>query len=247
MIDARALHKRTIEGQAEIGRRLIAFRDRIERGHFLKWIEAEFSKSTAYCLINMAENLAAELPTVGSLPPTVIYQLAAPTTPLAARADIINRLKAGEQIPPEAIVEGVREAREADRKAKAEAKLTAEARKKRHQKEKRQRRSAAQREAEYEQRQQERAQEEQSDARAVAEAVVLLRKHIPEEEIDHLAELFDRRASWVVDVLKGKLPSYLSRHASSILEPLLLPTSTEEGALARSGGGLVPLQKRAVS
>src|SRR5687767_13549424 len=71
--DARALHQRTVEGLAEIGRRLNAIRDRLGHGQFLKWVEVEFgSKSSAYRAIDVASTLADELPTVGSLPLTVI-------------------------------------------------------------------------------------------------------------------------------------------------------------------------------
>ena len=135
----RAFEARTVEGLAEIGRRLIRVRDRVERGKFLRWVEAEFpnAKSTAYRMMDVAENLASdELPTMGSLPPTTIYQLAAPGTPAPLRQGIIARLKSGERIPPPQIKHMVREARKADRKAKEEARLSPKEKKKRGEREK---------------------------------------------------------------------------------------------------------------
>ena len=61
--DARALYQRTVEGQAKIGRRLNAIRDRLDHGQFLKWVEVEFgSKSSAYRAINVASTLPMNFP-----------------------------------------------------------------------------------------------------------------------------------------------------------------------------------------
>ena len=80
---------RTAEDIIEIGRDLIVVREAMP-GTFLEWIEAEFSmgKSTAYKFIQAAENVGDRLPPDGSLPTTVLYALASPSTPAprAARA-----------------------------------------------------------------------------------------------------------------------------------------------------------------
>jgi hypothetical protein len=202
----RAFEARTVEGLAEIGRRLIRVRDRVERGKFLRWVEAEFpnAKSTAYRMMDVAENLASdELPTMGSLPPTTIYQLAAPGTPAPLRQGIIARLKSGERIPPPQIKHMVREARKADRKAKEEARLSPKEKKKRGERESRQRCAAEKREAE-------RLPKEREDARAATEAMEMLVKHFSDEELRRLVGLLKSCSEIVVATLSGgEVPRYL--------------------------------------
>jgi len=206
--DALALHRRTIEGQAEIGRRLVAIRERLEHGQFLTWIKAEFGgKSTAYRLMNVAENLVSELPTVGSLPAATVYELAAPTTPASVRAEIVGRLKAGEQIEPRKIENTVREARATDRAAKAETKLTPEEKKKREQKRKRQRRAAGQFEAEREERAQQHCAGQDARAVAAAEVIKILADRFSDEELRQLILVSSSQehvASLAFDVLNPK-------------------------------------------
>ena len=110
--DARALHKQTLEKAAKIGRRLLDIKPHLKHGQFLKWIKAEFAafgKSTAYNCMNVAKNLGdvSELPTVGSLPQVTVYRLAAPSFPSDVREKIVTRLKTGEPIKPDEIVDEV--------------------------------------------------------------------------------------------------------------------------------------------
>src|SRR3954447_1914459 len=114
------LQQRNINTAAAIGKWLIRVRDQIDHGLFLKWLSAEWpaSQSSAYNFIAVAENLGDELPTVGSLPPATVYRLAAPGTPASTRAEIIEQLKAGEQIAPSEIDDKIKEAQEAGRKVR---------------------------------------------------------------------------------------------------------------------------------
>jgi len=120
----RALERRTLEGFAAIGRRLIGIRHKLEHGLFLKWIRNDLGVSiaTAYRMIALAENLGDELLTVRNLPPSVVYELAAPTTPVTVRSEIITRLKAGQDIASDEIIRQVKDAREAARRSKAPVK-----------------------------------------------------------------------------------------------------------------------------
>lgn len=82
----RARMNRTAQDIVEIGRELIAVRERIDEGRFAAWIEAEFkmSRATAYRFIHVAENMGAHASCLS--PETrfgfgVLYELASPSTP----------------------------------------------------------------------------------------------------------------------------------------------------------------------
>lgn len=143
-------NKKMMEAAVETGRDLLRVRDSLERGLFNKWVEQEcgIPSSTAYRWINVAERLADKLPTVGKLPPTVVYALAAPSTPAPIREEVVQRLEAGEEIAPASILSTISDARKAEEIAKADAKLTEEQRRKKAQKEKRQKRDREKEEAE---------------------------------------------------------------------------------------------------
>jgi hypothetical protein len=120
-----ALQKRTVEGMAEVGRKIIAIRDRLEHGQFLKWVEAELgSKSSAYRCIAVAEKFEpAILPTLGSLDLTTIYQLAANTTPGDVRQEVVERLARGETLPTLAVQQIVSRGRALARQERALARV----------------------------------------------------------------------------------------------------------------------------
>ena len=201
---ARALHRTTVEGQFEIGLRLLALRERLDRGQFVKWIEGEFSTATAYRFMNVASNLAGELLTVRNLPLTVIYELAAPSTPATTRTEIIDSLKSGEPPEPATIKVEVKAARKA---AKAEAKLTSDDKKKQ---EKRQRRTAAQRQAEQERQDQERVACLRGQATAAADAIQILVDRLQLADLRRLAELVEKadERSLIWDTLRGTKRSW---------------------------------------
>ncbi len=78
-----------------IGKILINVKDQLEHGLFLNWIEKKFgwSKSTAYNMMNIAENF--KLPPDGSLVSKSAQNLlAAPSTPESARETMRERTKA---------------------------------------------------------------------------------------------------------------------------------------------------------
>jgi Protein of unknown function (DUF3102) len=92
---------RSAEYIIEIGRDLIAVKDRVGHGNFLPWIEREFGMSddTAARFMNVARNMAAQIPHGGAeFAPAVLYALAAPSTPGEVRTEITDRVTAGEKV-----------------------------------------------------------------------------------------------------------------------------------------------------
>jgi hypothetical protein len=101
--EIRRLGKQTVENIVEIGRRLVECRDRhLDHGQWLPWLEREFqwSRQTADNFIHVYE-ARSKLPKFGNLnlPVSGLYLLAAPSTPEAAKTEIIERAEAGESIP----------------------------------------------------------------------------------------------------------------------------------------------------
>ncbi|MBN9470660.1 MAG: DUF3102 domain-containing protein [Bosea sp.] len=74
--------RRTAEDIVEIGRDLIAVKERIGHGNFGRWLESEFDMSdeTARKFMRVAERIGAKIRPGWNLPPTVLYELAAPST-----------------------------------------------------------------------------------------------------------------------------------------------------------------------
>jgi hypothetical protein len=103
--EIRKLGNRAKDDIIEIGRRLKDARNRT-RGRWLKWLDTElgWSASTAERFIAVYEFSQAEefefvKLTNLTLPVSAIYLLAAPSTPIEARTEIIEAAKAGESIP----------------------------------------------------------------------------------------------------------------------------------------------------
>jgi hypothetical protein len=111
----RRLGKQTVENIVEIGRRLVECRDRhLDHGQWLPWLEREFqwSRQTADNFIHVYE-ARAKLPKFGNLilPVSGLYLLAAPSTPEAAKTEIIKRAEAGETLPVEEVKQIIQRAK----------------------------------------------------------------------------------------------------------------------------------------
>lgn len=102
----------------DTGRDLIAVKERLDHGLFLRWVEAEMGMTprTAQNFMQAASQLGHKSEIVSHLPPTILYKLSAPSTPPALREEIVGRLEAGEALKPEDILSEVREKREAARR-----------------------------------------------------------------------------------------------------------------------------------
>lgn len=117
------IYRKTVEAAGEIGRELLAAQEEMEHGTFLRWVDSELrlSKSSAYRFMDVARTFGEKLPTVGSLPLTVVHKLAERSTPEPVRAAVLRRIEAGETIQAETIVQEIREAKdEARRQAASE-------------------------------------------------------------------------------------------------------------------------------
>jgi hypothetical protein len=91
---------RTAQDIIEIGRDLIAVKDRVGHGNFLPWIDREFgmTEDTAQRLMSVARNMADQIPQGAVFQRAVLYALAAPSTTPEVRAEIVDRAAAGEKI-----------------------------------------------------------------------------------------------------------------------------------------------------
>jgi CO dehydrogenase/acetyl-CoA synthase alpha subunit len=71
--------RRTTEDIVEIGRELIAQKERLGHGNFLPWIASEFemTRRTATSFMSVAENLGDKWETISHFSPTILYSLAA--------------------------------------------------------------------------------------------------------------------------------------------------------------------------
>jgi Protein of unknown function (DUF3102) len=115
----------------ETGSDLIRVKELLDHGQFGAWLRAEFAwaERTAQRYMRAAEHFSTKSDTVSDLPPSIVHQLAAPSTPAAVRDEIVSRLHGGERLPPDQIAELISEAKERDQEARAEAKLSPKQRK----------------------------------------------------------------------------------------------------------------------
>ncbi|MGU3666082.1 hypothetical protein ACLBX9_18010 [Methylobacterium sp. A49B] len=98
----------------DTGRDLLAIKARLEHGLFLEWVQAEMGMTprSAQRAMGAAEVLGDKSDTVSYLPPSVLYELSAPSTPEPVRAAVLRRIEAGETVRPEKILHDVREGRD---------------------------------------------------------------------------------------------------------------------------------------
>jgi hypothetical protein len=97
----RRLGKQTRENVVEIGRHLIACKRIVGRGNFGCWLDREFgwAERTAQNFMRVAEMAETANFADLDLPVSALYLLAAPSTPEAAREEIVKRAKGGERVP----------------------------------------------------------------------------------------------------------------------------------------------------
>lgn len=77
------------------------FRYRRDEGGFAGWVESRlrWSRQTAYNLLHVHEQFAGQcVKNLDSFPASVLYLVAAPTTPKAAREEVFKRAEAGEPL-----------------------------------------------------------------------------------------------------------------------------------------------------
>jgi hypothetical protein len=136
----RALRSRIVKDVAEIGRILAEVKEMVGHGNWLPWLDREFGWEETTALNFMrVHKFVQELPSesanvcVFHMPVSSVYLLAAPNTPVEAREEIIERVRAGEMVPVAEVKRTVEKARKqptpeqiAKREAKKQAKLEAD-------------------------------------------------------------------------------------------------------------------------
>lgn len=93
--------RRTAEDIVEIGKELLSIKGKLNHGQFLPWIEAEFQMSdrTARNFIQVASRFKSEI--ISDFNPTVLYQLAAPSTPDEVVEKATEKAESGEKVSVE--------------------------------------------------------------------------------------------------------------------------------------------------
>ena len=98
----RALEATTLEAFAEIGERLLEARETVGHGRFMAWVKSEcdgISHTTALRMMDVAKNIGlAQIPHVVNLSRTLVYEVAAESTPPAIRAEVMAKAVAGQPI-----------------------------------------------------------------------------------------------------------------------------------------------------
>jgi hypothetical protein len=99
--------KRTGEDIIEIGKDLIEIKALLPHGQFLPWIESEFEmdQKTAFNFMSVAEKFGDKLGIIPNFKPTILYLLAAPSTPDEVINQVIEKAENGEKITVKEIKE----------------------------------------------------------------------------------------------------------------------------------------------
>jgi hypothetical protein len=107
---------RTAASIVQVGQNLQAVKQRLGHGHFMAWLQAEFNMThqTALNCIHVAERFGDKIKIILTLPSTVLYLLAQPSTSEA----IVEQVERGELAPT---LEAIKAARQAEQEANAQA------------------------------------------------------------------------------------------------------------------------------
>src|SRR5829696_4229031 len=111
----RAAMRRSIECIVAIGQELSFVKRKLPHGRFNSWIAEEFhfSERTAQNYMNAAAAFAHRTAIVAYLPATLVYDLAAKSTPSAVREDIVSLLESSVSVAPDEIATRLQDARQA--------------------------------------------------------------------------------------------------------------------------------------
>jgi hypothetical protein len=98
--EIRKIGKRVVEDVVEIGRRLTDCKRIAGHGNWLPWLEREFGwgEITALNFMRVYEMSKSSKFENLNIPVSGLYLLAAPSTPEAAREEVIERAQAGEKL-----------------------------------------------------------------------------------------------------------------------------------------------------
>jgi menaquinone-dependent protoporphyrinogen IX oxidase len=109
--------KRTAEDIIEIGKDLIAIKEKLPHGSFLPWIGSEFglTDKTAQNFMNVAERFGSKNEIISDFKPTLLYLLAAPSTPDEVVEQVIEKAENGETVTAKEVKELKAQLQEKDR------------------------------------------------------------------------------------------------------------------------------------
>lgn len=99
-VEIKRSERRASEAIIEAGEHLLAVKGLLAHGQWLDWLGVEFGMSdrTAQRMMSVAEQFAGKSDTVSNLSTTVLYLLAADSTPEPARAAVLEQAQAGETV-----------------------------------------------------------------------------------------------------------------------------------------------------
>jgi hypothetical protein len=99
--EIRRLGRQVVEDVIEIGSRLTECKALAGHGNWLPWLKREFGwkETTALRLMRVHELAQSKSGNLPDLPVSCLYLLAAPSTPEAAKTEVIARAEAGEVLP----------------------------------------------------------------------------------------------------------------------------------------------------
>ncbi|MEJ8573470.1 DUF3102 domain-containing protein [Microbaculum marinum] len=108
----RARHQSQIRMLIETGSDLLAVKERLPHGRFGAWLKAEFgwTERTAQNYMQAALAFRDKSETISELPQTLVYKLAAPSTPPQIRDRVVADLEAGRAVDPVQIKQEIAEA-----------------------------------------------------------------------------------------------------------------------------------------
>jgi hypothetical protein len=111
--------KHTAEAMIKVGQNLLAVKQRIEHGRFMAWVQTEFgiSYQTALNCMRIAERFGDKVKNILTLPSSVLYVLAQPST----SDEIIERVETGQMAPTLEAIKAAREAERAEKRARVQA------------------------------------------------------------------------------------------------------------------------------
>jgi hypothetical protein len=109
--------RRASEAIITAGEHLIAMKDMLNHGQWGDWLRTEFSlgQDTAQNMINVAREFGGKIGKFPNLKPSVLYMLAEPSTPQAAREVVIEQAAAGNRVTvadAKAVIDSYKPARE---------------------------------------------------------------------------------------------------------------------------------------
>jgi hypothetical protein len=101
----RSFERNAAQAMITIGKTLLGIRDQLDHGQFGAWLKAEFNWTarTAQNYMRAAEIFGTKCETISHLPATLIYRLAAPSTPKQIQDKVVADLEAGKSIDHRAL------------------------------------------------------------------------------------------------------------------------------------------------